>query len=754
MLSGRPALPHQTEIGAGFAPAAGIELAQRDTNAADCRPLPAKPAWHAPNQTNCEPPWSHDTVVTTGKPNVVAAIIIVAAGLAAYSGSFFGPFVFDDPSSITANPTIRQLWPPWDILATPRANVTVQGRPILNLSFALNYAISESKVWSYHGLNLVIHLLAGLTLFGLVRRTLLLDVAAQETDSGRRTGPCPSHPETDFTTSRDITATLLGFSVALLWTVHPLQTESVTYVVQRAESLMGLFYLLTMYGFARSAATGGAGRRWQWATLSVLACALGMATKEVMVSAPVIVLLYDRTFVVGSFRAAWEKRRGYYGWLAAGWLVLGLCLLRGGGNRGGSIGFGVGVPWWTYGLTQFEAIGRYLLLSLWPHPLVFEYGAFRVQRAGEVLPWAVILVPLVVGTLWALWRRPVIGFLGAFFFSILAPTSLVPGTSQMIVEHRMYLSLAVVLVLILHAGHTAISRASFTTLVLLVATGFGWLTLERNTVYRSELSLWTDTVQKRPANQVAHAMLAEAHFESGRLDPAQFHYETAVKIDPTFFVAHERLAELLLRRGRQADAAGHFDQALRLRPDFADAHNNYGILLAQVGKTSEAMVHIERALALKPDYVEAHFALANTLAEQGRNREAIVHYEAVIRLKPDLPGAEFNLANTLAAMERREEATVHYRAALRLRPNHPAAEFNLANTLALLHRSDEAVTHYREALRLKPDFAEAEMNLGSALFELGRPAEAEAHYLAALRLDPRMEDARASLARVRAAVRR
>lgn len=697
---------------------------------------------------------SHGNIVTTRKANAVAAIIIVLAGLAAYSGSFSGPFVFDDPSSISANPTIRHLWPPWDILATPQANVTVQGRPILNLSFGINYAISKSDVWSYHALNLGIHLLAGLTLFGLMRRTLLLRFAPKVAAPGNRPSAPPIRPRTDLEDSRESSATLLGFSVALLWTVHPLQTESVTYVVQRAESLMGLFYLLTMYCFARYAKTDGTGRRWPWATLSVLACGLGMATKEVMVSAPVITLLYDRTFAAGSFSAAWEKRRAYYSCLAASWLVLGLCLLRGGGNRGGSIGFGVGVHWWTYGLTQFEAIGRYLLLSLWPHPLVFEYGAFRVQHAGEVVPWALIVVPLVAGTIWALWRRPVIGFLGAFFFSILAPTSLVPGTSQMIVEHRMYLSLAVVLVLILHTGHSAMSRSGFATAVLLGATGFGGLTLERNAVYRSELSLWTDTVVKRPANQVAHAMLAEAHFESGRLDSAQIHYETAVKIDPTFFVAHERLAELLLRRGRLKEAADHFDQALRLRPDFADAHNNYGILLAQVGRTSEAMVHIERALALKPDYVEAHFALANTLADLERNHEAIAHYQAVIRLKPDLPGAKYNFANTLAALGRREEATSHYRAALRLRPNHPAAEFNLANTLAMLQRCEEAVTHYREALRLKPDFAEAEMNLGSALFELGRPAEAEAHYLAALRLDPRMEDARASLARVRAAAPR
>ena len=713
---------------------------------------------------------------------MVASVLIVVAGLAAYAGSFSGPFVFDDPSSITENPTIRQLWPPWDVLATPRANVTAQGRPVLNLSFAVNYAISKSDVWSYHALNVFIHILAGLTLYEIVRRTLVnggIWLAGTRGLSVTR-GAMVAAPEA--AASRTAMAMAIGLVVALLWTLHPLQTESVTYIVQRAESLMGLFYLLTLYGFVRYAEAGLSRPPAKWALWSIVACGLGMATKEVMVSAPVMVLLYDRAFVAGSFREAWQKRRAFYGGLAAGWIILGLCLLRGGGTRGGSLGLGVGGSWWDYASTQFEAIGRYLLLSFWPHPLVFEYGAFKVQHTSEVLPWAVIVVPAVVGTLWALWRRPVFGFLGGWFFAMLAPTSLVPGTSQMIVEHRMYLSLAAVLVLAVWVGypltvHLGIgnigqtpaagrqarglspyevggarrrSAAALLVFALPIAAGFGWLTFERNAVYRSGLGLWSDTVAKRPNNPMAHYMLAEELLALRRFEEARRHLEEATRLHRRFSLAHERLGELLVRQGEPVKAAVHFEEALRQKPDFADAHANFGNLLAKQGRTDEAIAHLERAVAITPEFAEAHLDLANLILQSGRAAEAIVHFQQVLRLQPDFPAVEYNLANTFAALQRHEEAIAHYGKALRLKPDYPTAAFNLANSFAALRRFEEAIIHYREALRLKSDYAAAELNLGSVFFELGRFAEAEAHYLAALRLDPNSEETRGQLARVRA----
>ena len=234
---------------------------------------------------------------------LVCGAVLAAGAIAAYGNSFGAPFVWDDPLSIVQNPTIRHLWPIWGPLRPLQGTgTTVEGRPLLNLSLAANYAISGTRVWSYHAVNVLIHAIAGLALFGIVRRTV-------NGKDGPGFQPAPGRDR-----GLKARATPIAFAVALLWTLHPLQTEAVTYIVQRAESLMGLLYLLTLYCFIRGEDDDGAGAAGQgfsrlsrlrppaFSILSVVFCFLGMATKEVMVSAPVIVFLYDRTFLAGGFR--------------------------------------------------------------------------------------------------------------------------------------------------------------------------------------------------------------------------------------------------------------------------------------------------------------------------------------------------------------------------------------------------------------------------------------------------------------------
>lgn len=231
---------------------------------------------------------------------------IVGATAAAYWRGLGGPFLYDDVDSILGNATLRHL----SSALRPPPGLTVSGRPVLNLSFALNYAVSGTAVWSYHALNMAIHACGALLLLGLVRRTLV----SLPHGAPRAAGPAG-----------------MAFAIALVWALHPLQTESVAYVVQRAESLMGFFYLLTLYAFVRWMEPGrGSGA---WAGISVAACLLGMGTKEVMATAPLMVFLYDRTFVAGSFREAWRARKALYLSYAACWLPLAY-LVGGTGGRG------------------------------------------------------------------------------------------------------------------------------------------------------------------------------------------------------------------------------------------------------------------------------------------------------------------------------------------------------------------------------------------------------------------------------------
>jgi tetratricopeptide (TPR) repeat protein len=614
----------------------------------------------------------------------VAFALLTIAALAAYHNTFSVPFLFDDRVSITENPTIRHWWPLWDVLSPPAA-AGVGGRPLINLTYAINYELGGLNASGYHALNLAVHLLAGLTLLGLVRRTLLRPALRE------RFGDA---------------ALPLALAIAVLWTVHPLQTESVTYITQRVESLMGLFYLLTLYAFVRSV-DSGVPRRWQ--ALSVSACLLGALSKEFIVTAPVMVLIYDRTFAAGSFYEAWRRRRGYYASLAGTWLLL-AWLLTDVTKRG--VGFGLTMTPWEYAMTSCRTVFQYLRLAIWPHPLVFDYGIEVVRKAADIVPYAVGLVLLLVGTTIALRRWPACGFLGAWFFVVLAPsTSVIPVVTQPVAEHRMYLALAPVLTALVLGCYVWLRRWT-AVVVLALVVAFSALTVQRNHDYRSELSIWTNTVAKCPLNPRARYNLAlEVAKIPARLPEAITLYEQALSLEPDFTAAHYNLANQLRKMpGRASDAITHYEQALRLKPDYAEAHNNLALELAKLpGRAPEAIAHYEQALRLKPDLPEIHYNLALELAQlPGRAPEAIAHYKQALRLKPDLPEVHYNLALALAGLPGRlPEAIAHYEQALRLKPDYIEAHYNLAAAYFHSGRLEDAINQLETTLQLNPSFGEA-----------------------------------------------
>jgi protein O-mannosyl-transferase len=741
-------------------------------------------------------------------PATLAGVILLA-----YSGTLHAPFVYDDMLAIPENATIRRLWPISAVLM-PQAEggLTVSGRPVLNLSFAINYAISGTDPWSYHVFNVLVHVCSALVLFGIVRRTV------------ERQTKCSFTGCNDVRGSRDRrladNALHLGFVVAAVWALHPLLTQGVTYTVQRAESLMGFFYLMTLYAFVRALECPSRDRRWVdprgWLGLSIVSCLLGMGTKEVMVSAPLVVLLYDRTFVAGSLRDAWRERWRYYFALGATWLVLLALVLSTGGNRGGTVGVGVGVPLWAYPLTQFKAIATYLARVVWPHPLVFEYGTFWVNRAADIVPYAALVIPLIGATVLALRRRTALGFCGAWVFLILAPTSLAPGTIQMIVEHRMYLPSAAVAVVATVAVYRSLGQRVWWALGLL-ALGLLVRTCRRNHDYRTHVALWNDTVAKRPENPRGHDGLAEAFAQmgrlnealehrreatrlrpdeskyhhnlamtladAGRLDEAVRHYQMALRLEPDQPRTHNNLAILLQKKNAPALALSHYAEAVRLKPSDPLYHYNYGIGLMRAGRDAEAAASFEAALRFEPDHADAHFNLGTALLHVGRIDAALVHYSTALRLKPqdteyrtnfggalllaqrpeealtqfrtvlatqpDAVEANFGAGNALASQQRFEEAIAHYGAVLQRAPEHANAHFKLGNVFLDLSRIREAVPHYRAALRQKPDDAEAHHNLGVAHARLEQWAEARAEFESALRLKPDYVDARRHLEQLR-----
>jgi tetratricopeptide (TPR) repeat protein len=624
-----------------------------------------------------------------GLPTLAVAALLAAAALAAYFRTFSVPFLFDDAPSIADNATIRHLGSAF----IPGADNTVSGRPVLNVSLAANYAVSGNSVWSYHAANLAIHIAAALALFGIVRRTL------------ERMGSPGAFP--------------IALFAALLWALHPLQTESVTYLIQRAESLMGLFYLATLYFFIRGA-EGDAAAKGPWYFLSVASCFLGMGTKEVMVSAPLIVLFYDRTFLAGGFREAFRLRWKVHCSLACSWVVLGILVLSTHG-RTGTAGFATGVSSFSYAVTQLWAITHYLRLFLWPTPLVFDYGRDLVLPGLWMVPYGAAMACLIGATAWALVKRPALGFLGICFFAVLAPSSsVVPVASETIAEHRMYLALAPLVVLGVAAAHRWLGRG-FAPACIALAVALLSVTWHRNETYRSEETLWRDTVAKRPVNERAHNNLG-------------------------FIVSREP--------GRQGDAIDEYEEALRISPGYAQAHFNLANALVQVpGGLDAAISHFEASLRLNPDQPEARYNLGRALmAIPGRMVEAIDQYEAAVRIQPDYPEAHYNLGCALGTIPGRTgEAITQYEEALRQDPSLVEAHFNLGCALVTLPgRQEDAIAQFEDAVRLRPDYVPALLNLATALNAEGRVREAAANLAEVLRFQPENGAAQAMLSRLSA----
>jgi protein O-mannosyl-transferase len=622
-------------------------------------------------------------------PSVVLffCIGIVAAAFAAYCRDFRSPFLYDDVDSILANTSIRHL----STALHPPGGLTVSGRPILNLSFALNYALSGVGVWGYHALNVAIHACSALLLFGVLRRTLA--ACAGRLLPSERVG--------------------IAFAVALLWALHPLQTESVAYVVQRAESLMGLFYLLTLYSFIRYAVPGPGSAGW--AAVSVAACLLGMGTKEVMATAPLIVLLYDRTFAAGSFRAAWRARKALYLSYIACWLPLAY-LVSGTAGRGGSAGFGSGVPWWAYLLTQFKAVVHYLSLSLWPRPLVGDYGRILAGNPLEVALCALLLVTLAAVTCVLLRRNSPFGFLGAWFFLILAPSSsVVPISTEIMAEHRMYLPLAAVLILLILALHRLLGRNLLLASVGVIAVFYGIVTVRRLRVYESSFAFWSDVAAKVPGNAGAW----------------------------------NNLGIILAGKGDQAAAIEHYHRALAVAPAYAYAHYNLGNSLEETGRTGEAVAEYQEALRFRPDDPSIHFNLGNALARQRKEPEAAAQFRETLRIDPARGDAWFNLGDAMMQSGDLVQAADSYAQAVRLRPDFADARVNYGGVLAQMGRFPEAIREFGEALRLEPGAADVHNNLGGVLAEAGRLAEARLQFEEALRLKPDYREAQENLERVR-----
>lgn len=613
-----------------------------------------------------------------------AVALLVGAVWLVYGRSLDAPWVGDDLPSIVENDSIRRLWPLWGDAElpgplAPERDLPTSGRPLVNASFALNYYFGKLEPRGYRAANICLHALNAILLGALVWHALRLPFFRGEFAG---------------------VAGLLAFASALVWAAHPLVTEAVAYATQRTELMVSFFYLGTLLASIRYWETA----QLRWLVTAVVACWAGMASKEVMASAPLMVLAFDRTFIAGSFRSAWQRSRSLYAGLFGSWLLL-VCL-AGPGPHAKSAGFHLGVAagdWW---LTQCKVVLIYLKLAAWPWPLSSYYNPPLLTSFAEAWVYVVPVALLMAAALWLFSRRKSIGYLGVLALAVLAPTMVVPVVTEIAAERRMYLPLAAIVTLFVCGGYAALRqlmsprRAGLivaSACVLLSAVGAGFSD-RRLAVYGDELALWQDALERNPNDVTVLYNLGTIHLERHKPEPAAEYFQRAIALRADYAEAHHNLGAAYSALGLSDEAAREFERAVELEPRYALARVKLGVVALQAGRTADAKKQFLAALQWRPNDAAAHSGLAGVFLQEGRLDDAIRHAQAALDEDPGDAAAHNIIGAVLARQERYADAAGEFEAAVQLDPALVQAQANLMAAYAHLGRTDDAIAAAQRAL--------------------------------------------------------
>ena len=550
----------------------------------------------------------------------LALVLLVAA---TFWNSQTGVFLLDDFASIHQNTTIRELWPPWAALNPPGRGESVAGRPLANLTMAVNYAAGGLDVRGYHIVNILLHLACVLLAFGVTRRLLRLASPAVVARQSNQ----------------------IAFAMAAIWAGHPLQTEVVDYIVARRESLMAACYLLCVYASVRAHESDAL----RWNAVAILAAGLGMLSKESMATAPVAVILIDRALLFPSFAAAFRARRSLYAGLLASLLIL--VVLASAAPRANSAGFAVRsdaaaeVSLMGYLRNQALIVPHYFKLLVWPADLVLDYGHIAPVNASEVLPYAAALIVSCMLVVWWWFKKPRAALPLVLGILLLAPTTLVPIVSEVGAERRMYLpGLAIISGMVVFAWQRAPRTIAIAVTTMLVGA-LALTSVERNREYSSTYQMWRTVVDRRPHGR-AYLNLAVAANESGRTSEVLPLLRQAVVNYPD---AEHALGERLYQQRAYAEAINHLETFLRLRPTHFQAE------------------------AARQLLIKSWTDLAIQESTRGRIAQAHEAFLQASQLDPRNPDLLRNLATSFFVMNRIDEAERFARLALEYRPGDPGA---------------------------------------------------------------------------------
>jgi tetratricopeptide (TPR) repeat protein len=624
----------------------------------------------------------------------------------AYSNTFGAAFQFDDLYNISGNAEIKDLG---KFLAGLRGLELYPRRFIGFLTFALNYRIGGLEVTGYHILNIMVHLANGALVYWAVVLTFRTPFFKLQAPNSKYQAPDTKYqiPNTKFQilTYNLNTPVFIAFFSALLFVSHPVQTQAVTYIVQRLTSLAVMFYVLCIVLYIKSRLLEN--RRLQAVSCYILsvACAVAaMMTKEIAFTLPFVIVLYDFIFFENK---GLKNRLLFLLPVALTALIIPLSLMDTDIPAGELISdlsertrVQTAIPRWDYFLTSMRTLTTYLRLFILPvnQNLDYDYPVYHSLFSAPVLLSFSLLFSLMAAAFYLLYKSRqqedlsvacfyrLAGFGILWFFITNAVESSVIPIADVIFEHRMYLpsvgvfiAFAALFAMAGRAVQQILPRLwpAMLLLPVLIIAALVSATFLRNRVWNNELTLWTDIVRKSPAKARPHHNLGVIYNSRNMQDYAIGLFMTALRLNPGYWQAYNDLGLSWLAKGQPDEAMAYFKTALALKPDFHEAHINAGLAFRAKAMPEEAMEQFNTALRYDPDNPIALNNLGAIYGMKGLTEQAVEYFSAALRRAPDDPGIHNNLGIALQAAGRLEEAMEQYSLAVELRPDYEAAKANL-----------------------------------------------------------------------------
>jgi len=705
----------------------------------------------------------------------VALCLIALVGAVIYGNIYRAPFVFDDMHQIEENVQIRD----WIGCLSPKQ--LFSQRPLVDLTFAINYRFGGLNVFGYHLVNVLIHIMNGFLVYILsvtIFERLLVFPGNQRSSSnrpgsndrggglqvepehnGHDTGPRGSELKTETARSTNdnqpSTVFLMALFAALIFVAHPLQTQAVTYTAQRYASLAAMFYFLSILFYMKAriwqlrergekgvhtlpgkAPSGFRPKLLAMYSLCVLSGALAFLSKQNAASLPGAILLVEYIL----FDRTWKSWKRKLIWFLPVFLVTGLVILSVSGFLRDGFDFGrlledvsvlsretVQVTRWEYLCTQFNVIVIYIRMLFLPvgqnvdHMVPFKEGFFDGLTP---LAFLFLLALIVIGLLNTK-KRPVITFGIFWFFITLSVESSIVPISDAMFEHRLYLPMPGFAIVAAYLVWRLFPLKRFwpAALCIFIVMSLGTATFLRNRVWQNAVALWSDAVTKNPKNYRAHINLGYAFRQRGRLDDAVSHYREAIRIVPHFAPAHNNLGVAFAQQGKLKEAFFHFSEGLRLRPGDPEILTNYGQACMQDGKIEEAISCFKTALRARPANATARNNLGIALAQQGKLKEAAEHFMKALKSEPHNAKIHRNAGLVFMLQGDLKGASHHLSEAVRIEPGYAEAHCKLAAVLMRQGDMDGSIKHFSKALEIQPGMNEASQGLNQAirLKELKKP---------------------------------